>query len=79
MRVSDECIENYMMQFPEDDIFIEESNNLVAIKDKKTNILYIQPRMENDEEFMDRLKRSKKAQKNLFYKEWETFDYDDYY
>lgn len=68
------CIYEYRKQYPQDRCFYMEPSDIVIIinnKDKK----YRQDIKETDIEFFDRLERSKKTGENLFYKEWEKFDF----
>ena len=75
MKLSDKCVELYRDQYPEDCCgFLVPG---CCFKIENEDAMYIQPENENDELFIDRLKRSKMAGRNLFYEEWETFEYDD--
>ena len=75
MKLSDKCVELYRDQYPEDSCGFLVPGCCFKIENEDT--MYIQLENETDELFKDRLERSKMAGRNLFYEEWETFEYDD--
>ncbi len=78
MRISDMIMKQYYDTYPEDDIGIEEnSGGRISIYSPNTGKNYLQPRNETEETFIDRIERSRQTGRNLFYEEWETFEYED--
>ncbi len=75
MNLSEKCIELYRAQNPNDCCGFQVPGGQFMIDNDDT--MYIQPENETDESFADRLERSRMAGRNLFYEEWETFEYDD--
>lgn len=75
MNLSKKCIDLYRAQYPGDHCGFEVPSGHFMIETGDT--MYIQPENETKEAFMHRLERSRKAGRNLFYEEWETFEYDD--
>lgn len=47
----------------------------IGIEDENGDT-HIQPKDETDEIFLDRLERSKAAGRNLFFEEWEKFEFE---
>lgn len=79
--ISLECIRKYNEQYPDDDCCYEESFGDVVIERGSDGKAFYNPAHEADEVFFDRLNRSKEIGHNLFYEEWEEFEYepeDDY-
>lgn len=74
--LTDTCIEKYREQYPLDDCFYGEPNDLIMISNDE-NVTVIQPIDETEAVFLDRLERSKKAGKNLFFEEWNRFEYEE--
>jgi len=68
-----ECLEAYWEAYPDDECFYLEPSVdvIIGTADKS----YEQPEGETKDIFMDRLKRSKEAGRNLFYEEWPEFKY----
>lgn len=77
MRISDKCIDAYRAQYPKDDCCIDECFGDVVISRESDEKSFYNPEHESDEVFMDRLKRSREAERNLFYEEWEVFEYPE--
>ena len=75
-NLSHNCLIAYHKQFPKGDCGFDDPSGKVGITDPKNDTYYLQPDGETDESFMDRLERSKKAERNLFYKEWKPFEYE---
>ena len=67
----------YRKQFPDDNCFFSEPGSEILIETKEK--AFISPSDETDEVFSDRLVRSKKIGRNLFYEEWDTFEYNPDY
>ncbi len=63
----------YRKQFPDDNCFFSEPGSGILIENKEE--AFISPFDETDEVFFDRLVRSKEIGRNLFYEEWNTFEY----
>ncbi len=76
-RISDKCLYLYADQYPDDGLILEESTGGVLITRSDKDGSYIQPIDETNESFVDRIERSKTLGRNLFYSEWEHFEYDD--
>lgn len=77
--LSSKSIFEYRKQFPMDSCFFNEPGSGVLIESKSKQKAFISPADETDEMFLDRLTRSKKVGRNLFYEEWETFEYNSDY
>lgn len=75
MSLSEHCIELYSSQYPDDHCGFQVPGYYFKIEHEET--MYIQPETETDESFVDRLERSKKKRRNLFYEEWKSFEYDN--
>lgn len=75
--LSVECLRSYHNQFPEDECGYNEPGSGVMISHKDK--LYIEPENETDRTFMERLKRCRSVGQNLFYREWDSFEYDPDY
>ncbi len=71
-----ETIEKYNKLYPDDDMKFGIPDG-VLLKRNNDESLFYGDENESDEVFLDRLERSKKAGKNLFYEEWEPFEYED--
>lgn len=52
---------------------LETSTMLLIEKPGRKGKTYRQPSDETEEQFLDRIERSKKAGRNLFYEEWPEF------
>lgn len=63
-----DTILKYREQYPEDGCAYLEPSNFVFVDNGEKVLL--NPRDETDEIFLDRLERSKRAGRNLFYEEW---------
>lgn len=77
MRISDECLDAYREQYPGDDCAIDEGLCDVIISRGTDEKTFFNPNGESTEAFMDRLKRSHEAGRNLFYEEWEEYEYPE--
>lgn len=67
----------YREKFPDDYCAFAEPSDNVIISNDTLNISVISPANETDDVFLDRLSRSNEAGENLFYKEWEKFEYKE--
>ncbi len=74
MSLSEKCVELYIDQYPDDHCGFQVPGYYFKIEHEET--MYIQPETETDESFVDRLERSRNAGRNLFYEEWDIFEYD---
>lgn len=74
--ISYSCILKYREAYPDDYCAYGEPSDNVLICNN-ADISVVSPPDETDEAFMDRLSRSKKSGENLFYKEWERFEYEE--
>ena len=75
-QITAKCVAAYWTQYPDGDgcgYEIPDGGFVVYSKDKK----YDAPEAETEEVFLDRLKRSKAAGRNLFFEEWEE-DTEEY-
>lgn len=77
-----QCMYEYRKFAKKDDCGIEIITDVLFISHEKSKDeykTYFLPENETVENFLDRIERSKKADKNLFYEEWEedTTDYTD--
>ena len=71
--LTSKCIWAYREQFVDSECaFAEPSSNIFAV-DPDTRKTYISSGYETDEEFFDRLERSKREHRNLFFEEWDEF------
>lgn len=76
-KQSDTCLNAYHAQYPKDSCcFGEPSGHCLIGYGKKQEKTVIEPEGETVATFLDRLERSKKSGRNLFYEEWEPFEYD---
>lgn len=71
------CLKEYFKQYPKDRGGIDECADEIIIDSKKLKQSFIPPSDESPEKFMNRLERSRKAGRNLFYEEWNPFQYPD--
>lgn len=69
------CIFEYRKCFPDDRCFFSEPGSGIIIENSE-NKSFISPSDETDDIFLERLHRSKIANRNLFYEEWTEFKYD---
>ena len=68
--MNDAVIIAYEEAFPESKLcFLSPSGN-VAVVDFANNEEYVMPDEETEESFMDRIRRSQEAGRNLFFEEW---------
>ena len=68
----------YGKQYPKDDCGYEmNTNELVSLANENDEMVIQKDENETDKIFMDRLKRSKECGRNLFYEEWEPFEYEE--
>ncbi len=74
--MTSESIEKYRKMYPNDGIGFEISGG-VSVERESDGAGFRGDENESDEVFLDRLERSKKAGRNLFYEEWEPFEYED--
>ncbi|MBQ8687964.1 MAG: hypothetical protein IJ512_05395 [Ruminococcus sp.] len=72
--LSEKCINAYRAQYPEDDCGYDESTGDIMIESTDGK-LFCPSADETDESFLERLSRSSAAGRNLFYKEWRSFEY----
>ena len=75
MILSEECLKLYKDMYPDDYIAYFVPSHEVIIE--SGDITYMQTSEETDEMFIDRLERCKSAGRNLFYEEWELFEFED--
>lgn len=71
--LTSKCIWSYRKQFCTNDCTFAEPGNNVMIIDPDTGKTHISPDSETEKDFMDRLDRSKREHRNLFFEEWEEF------
>ena len=71
-----EVLKEYRKEYPNDTIGFGEPDG-VLIERGSDKVGFYGNENESDEVFLDRLERSKKAGRNLFYEEWEPFEYED--
>ena len=69
------CIFKYREHFPEDHCFFSEPGPGIIIENTERKS-FISPSGETDDIFLERLNRSKIANRNLFYEEWSEFKCD---
>lgn len=74
----DKCYDEYKKIYKHPHVcgFLEPSDDF-SVSNEDTEKTYIMPENETLEAFLDRIERSKKAGKNLFYEEWEEFHYKE--
>ena len=71
--LTSKCVWAYRVQFgTKKCMFAEPSCNIMVVN-PDTGKTHISPHNETDEEFMDRLERSKCEHRNLFFEEWDEF------
>lgn len=75
--LSTKCVFEYRNQFPSDKCYFGEPGSQILIENGET--AFISPFNETDKIFFDRLKRSREVGRNLFYEEWDIFEYDSNY
>lgn len=73
--LSSKSIFEYRKNFPSDSCFFNEPGSGILIESKSKQKAFISPPDETDEIFLNRLIRCKETGRNLFYEEWETFEY----
>ncbi len=71
--VSYDSISKYWKQYPDGGIGYSEPDGGLMISNLENGKTYKAPANETDELFEDRLERSKKARRNLFFEEWEEY------
>ena len=69
--ISKKCMVAYWMQYPDGGCGYAEPSDIIIVCDNENMKSYRMPADETDDTFMDRLKRSKDENKNLFFTEWE--------
>lgn len=74
MMPDESCLFEYRMLFPKDKCFFSEPGPGIIIMTGKS--IFVSPVTETKEIFLTRLTRCKNENKNLFYQEWEEYDYD---
>lgn len=74
MMLSEKCMTAYRKQYPDDDCGYEECTGNIMIESADGK-LFCPGTDETDEIFLERLDRSSKSGKNLFYEEWLSFEY----
>lgn len=75
--ISYTSILEYRKLYPNDICVYNEPGNGILISNRTTGASFISPDGESDETFLDRISRSKEENKNLFYDEWEKFEYEE--
>ena len=71
--LTSKCVWAYRAEFnTNDSAFVEPSNNIMVV-DPATGKAHISPNSETEKECMERLNRSKREHRNLFFEEWEEF------
>ena len=70
----EECARKYVDQYPDDGCGFSTTSGQMIIEGDGG--LYVQPLSETEEVFLERLNRSRKSNRNLFYEEWIKFDVD---
>lgn len=75
--ISYKCIEAYRKQYPKDGCWTDECWGDAIVEREIDEKSFYNPKGESDEVFMDRLNRSREVGRNLFYEEWEEFDYPE--
>ena len=73
--ISPESMHKYKEVFGTRCVYHEPGYGEVWVKDAETGKAYISPIDETDEIFLDRINRSIKAGRNLFYEEWKRLIY----
>ena len=73
--LSEECMNEYRKQYPDEMCIYSASSGRMMIGNGEKAVF--EPIGESDEVFFNRLERSIKFNKNLFYEEWEPFDYKE--
>lgn len=71
--LTSKCVLAYREQFDTYDCAFAEPSCNIMVVDPDTGKYHISPYNETDEEFMDRLERSKREHRNLFFEEWDEF------
>lgn len=76
--VSIDSIKKYRKVFNTDSCgYNEPGYGEVIVTDDEHHVSYIGTRKETDEEFLDRIERSLKAGRNLFYEEYQKLVYEE--
>ena len=71
--LTSKCVWAYREQFHTNGCAFAEPSNNIMVVDPDTGKTLISPKDETEKEFMDRLDRSKREHRNLFFEEWEEF------
>lgn len=78
IKLSHHAISVYARAFPDDDCGYEElTEGLFSICTADATASVIQPEDETEDAFLDRIERSRKAGRNLFYEEWPKHEYEE--
>ena len=75
--LTEKSLFEYRKQYPEDKCYFVEPGCQLLIENKVENLFVISPINETDEKFFDRLSRSRKIGYNLFYEEFEPYEFDE--
>lgn len=75
--ISYSSILKYRDLYPNDFCAYGEPSDNVLISNNETGESFVSPSDETDEVFLDRINRCKESNKNLFYDEWEKFEYKE--
>ena len=76
-QISRNAIIAYRERFPNDYCCYEEPSGFIFITPEGSDISYLQPYEETEDQFLDRLNRSVAAGRNLFPEEWPELVYKD--
>lgn len=71
--LTSKCVWAYREQFDTKKCVFAEPSSHIMVLNPDTGKYYISPYNETEEECMDRLERSKRENRNLFFEEWDEF------
>lgn len=71
--LTSKCVWAYREQFDTNKCMFAEPGNEIMVINPDTGKYHISPYNETEEEFMDRLERSKRENRNLYFEEWDEF------
>lgn len=71
--LTSKCVWAYREQFGTNECAFAEPSCSIMVLNPDTMKYHISPYNETEEEFMDRLERSKRENRNLFFEEWDEF------
>ena len=69
--ISRECVKAYWKQYPESACGYCPPDGGLMVSNLENGKTYFAPDDETNEKFMDRLEKSEKEKKNLFFEKWE--------